>query len=142
MHRIVELSQFSRAVGDDHSHSRLVVWMAGEVLVSRLAPDRSKDVTALTSARTSSHRHSLVHFPELNMGCLAFVLSKRYTLGPGVLPCHCGLQPSVLAKFEEACLLYYYPGIRVSGPSLLSPVILFLAGLPQAQVPCIEISIP
>lgn len=32
--------------------------------------------------------------------------------------------------------------IRVSGPSLSCLLILVLAGLAQAQVPCIEISIP
>lgn len=60
--------------------------------MSRLAPGTSNDRTTLTLSRASlpvpsSHRHSLVHFPELNMGCLTFVLSKRYALGPGVLHC-------------------------------------------------------
>lgn len=53
MHRAVGLSQFPRAVSNDHSYSRLVVGMAGEVLVSRLAPDKLKAVTALILCRAS-----------------------------------------------------------------------------------------
>lgn len=87
MHRAVGLSQFPRAVSNDHSYSRLVVGMAGEVLVSRLAPDKLKAVTALTLCRASrqvpAHIDSHVHFPELNVGWLELFCLKGVLWGLG-----------------------------------------------------------